>query len=158
MNPLGRMRAEPGGQALGAGLPGPLHAVPAPARSPLQRALYFLLACASLCLAVAGAFLPGLPSTEFVLLASWAAARSSPRLHHWLHAHPWFGPLLRNWRQGRRVSRAAKISATVSMTVCLGLLIHAGPPAWVAWPAAACMAGVLAWLWRRPEPDASQSA
>ena len=53
--------------------------LPVPARG-LRRVAYLLLAYASLGLAILGVFLPGLPSTEFVLLAAWAAARSSPRL------------------------------------------------------------------------------
>lgn len=131
---------------------------PAPARSALARALYLALAGLSLCLAVAGVFLPGLPSTEFVLLASWAAARGSPRLHRWLHTHRWFGPLLNNWHDGRRVPRRAKIMATVSMSACVGVMAYTITQAWIVWGAAACMAAVLLWLWRRPEPLAHAAA
>lgn len=109
------------------------------------------LAGVCICLAIIGVFVPGLPSTEFVLLAAWASARSSPRLHAWLHNHKWFGPMLHNWRNGRRVARRAKIAATVSMSVCAMLMFHTIPHAWVIWPAWICIACVLAWLWSRPD-------
>jgi uncharacterized membrane protein YbaN (DUF454 family) len=44
---------------------------------------YFFLA-----LAIAGIFLPGLPTVPFLLLTAWFAARGSERLHRWLYAHP----------------------------------------------------------------------
>ena len=49
-----------------------------------------LLAFAILCLVlgVIGVFVPGLPTTVFILMAAWAAARSSPRLHEWLRQPP----------------------------------------------------------------------
>lgn len=122
------------------------------ARPPWQRALYLTLAVASLGMAVVGVIVPGLPSTEFVLLASWAAARSSPRLHRWLNEHRWFGPMLHHWRNGRRVPRRAKYAATVSMSACAVLMVRTVPHAWVVWPACLSMAIVLVWLWRRPEP------
>lgn len=121
-------------------------------RSPLKRFLYFMLALISLGVAILGVFLPGLPSTEFVLLATWAAARSSPRLHAWLYRSKLFGPALYNWHNGRRVSRGAKCWASFTMTLCAVLMVRSIPHAWLVWPAIACMACVLIWLWRRPEP------
>ena len=73
---------------------------------------WLLLAFAVLCLALSiiGIIVPGLPTTVFILMAAWAAARSSPRLYRWLWNHRLFGPSLRNWAQGGKVSRRAKWS------------------------------------------------
>lgn len=122
-------------------------------RKQWKRALYLTLAIVSIGLAIAGVFIPGLPSTEFVLLASWAAARSSSRLHRWLHEHKWFGPILHNWYDGRRIARRAKTMATISMSVCMVVMAHTIPHDWVVWPLCVTMAAVLIWIWRRPEPN-----
>jgi len=116
------------------------------------RWLMVALAVVSLVLAVLGVVLPGLPTTPFVLLAAWAAARSSPRLSAWLERHRLFGPLIRDWRQGGRVSRRAKWSAALAMAVCAVLLLWLSPSGWGALAGVGAMACVLAWLWRRPEP------
>lgn len=121
---------------------------PAPVR-------WLLLIGAVLCLAlgVIGIFVPGLPTTVFILMAAWAAARSSPRLHEWLWYHPLFGIMLRNWAQGGCVHRRAKWSATALMTVSAIVLFFTAPHLWVAMLASSFMACVLGWLWLRPEPD-----
>lgn len=128
--------------------PPPLRRLPAPLR-------WLLLAFAVLCLAlgVVGIFVPGLPTTVFILMAAWAAARSSPRLHKWLWYHPLFGSMLRNWAHGGCVNRRAKWSATILMALCAGVLFFTAPHLWVAAMASTCMACVLTWLWLRPEPD-----
>lgn len=122
------------------------------ARSRIVRGLLLTLAIVSLGLAGLGLILPGLPCTEFVLLAAWAAAHSSPRFHAWLLRHRLFGPILRHWRDGRRVSRGAKWSASAAMLACSVLLIATVPHRWAVAAAVLCMAGVQIWLWRRPEP------
>lgn len=112
---------------------------------------------AALCvlLGMLGAVVPGMPTTVFILMAAWAAMRSSPRFHAWLHAHATFGPMLRSWDDGGRVSRRVKWMATLSMSASSGLIVHLVTQPWVAGIALASMACVLAWLWLRPEPAAS---
>ena len=73
------------------------------ARNPLVRLLYLSLACVSIVMAGIGVIVPGLPSTEFVLLAAWAASRSSTRLYAWLLANPVLGPVLRDWQSGKGI-------------------------------------------------------
>ena len=139
----------------------PAHTTPAdiPSLRPLPWPVrWLLMACAMLSLAmgIIGIIVPGLPTTVFILMAAWAAARSSPRLYRWLWHHPLFGPPLRNWAQGRSVSRRAKWSATIAMAVSACVLLATPTHRWVAGSAIACMACVLAWLWRRPEPERSE--
>ena len=98
--------------------------------------------------------MPGLPTTVFILMAAWAAARSSPRLHGWLMRHRLFGPMLVNWQNGGFVSRRAKWSATIAMAVCAVILWFTAHQVWGAWLGIGSMACVLVWLWCRPEPDA----
>ena len=72
---------------------------------PRTRWLWLLLAYASLGVGLVAIVIPGIPTTEFILLAAWAAAKSSPRLAAWLERHRLFGPMIYNWRHGRVVAR-----------------------------------------------------
>jgi uncharacterized membrane protein YbaN (DUF454 family) len=119
--------------------------------APLRWALV-ALAVLSLAVGIAGIFIPGLPTTVFILLAGWAAARSSPQLSAWLRSHRLFGPMLRNWQAGGYVSRRAKYSAAVMMVICGVLLLATGSRLWLSVAVCVLMAGIFAWLWRRPEP------
>lgn len=117
--------------------------IPAPAiaRRWYTRWLLRALAVTSLGLGIAGVFIPGLPTTVFILIASWAAMRSSPRLHVWLWQHRLFGPMLQNWAAGGYVSRRAKYSAAAMMALCAIILwIAPAPCGHRCWPAAA-------WRW-----------
>jgi len=118
---------------------------------------WWLLAYASLGLGILGIFVPGLPTTVFVLIAAWAAARGSERLEARLLAHPTFGPMILVWREHRAVPRHAKWAATWMMLVCASVLATMGltAPVLRAWMVAApigCMMVVGTWLWLRPEP------
>lgn len=118
----------------------------------VARYLLLLVAVLSLALGVIGVFVPGLPTTVFILIAGWAAARSSPRFHNWLESHSLFGPMLRDWRKYGAVSRRAKITATMMMAACAVILFVTTSRMWVAEIITGVMAIVLMWLWRRPEP------
>jgi uncharacterized membrane protein YbaN (DUF454 family) len=127
---------------------------------PRFRWAWWLLAYASLGLGIVGVFVPGMPTTVFILVSAYAAARGSDRLHAWLLAHPRFGPLIRDWRAHGAVSRRAKWMATATMLACAVVLIAVMllVPAHRWWMTAlpiACMVAVAAWLWSRPEPPAA---
>lgn len=72
-----------------------------------------------LVLGIAGAMLPVLPTTPFLLLAAYCYSKSSNKLHSWILNHKYFGPPLRNWERNGVISLKAKILATIM----LGLVI-----------------------------------
>ena len=55
------------------------------------KVLWLTLGLLATACGVAGIVLPLVPATPFLLLAAFAFARSSPRLHGWLVAHPRLG-------------------------------------------------------------------
>ena len=120
---------------------------------------WWLLAYVSLGLGIIGIVVPGMPTTVFVLIAAWAAARGSDRLHHWLLTHPRFGPPIRDSPAHGAVSRRGKWLATVTMAACAAILLALMLliPAHRWWMMAlpiTCMTIVAIWLWLRPEPPA----
>lgn len=81
------------------------------------RVLYLLLGWCFFGLGALGAVLPGLPTTPFMLLALWAFSKSSRRFHHWLYAHPFFGPPLQQWCTHRVIPFKAKLLSVVTMVL-----------------------------------------
>ena len=67
-------------------------------------------------LGVIGVFVPGLPTTIFLLVAFWAFSKSSARFQNWLWQHPRLGPPIRDWHEHRVIPMKAKILAAVMMT------------------------------------------
>lgn len=119
---------------------------------------WWLLAYASLGLGLLGVALPGLPTVPFVLLAAYAAARGSKRLHAWLVTHPRFGEHIRDWERDKAVSRRAKTLATAMMTASAVVMFFTAPKAWMAALGTGIMVVVAVWLWRRPEPGQGSRA
>lgn len=121
------------------------------ASSKIARVLFGLLAYVSLGIGLIAIVVPGLPTTEFILLAAWAATKSSPRLSAWLENHRLFGPILHNWRNGKIIQRKAKISATLSMLLAAGVMLYVLDHGWPVFLAIGCMSLSNLWIWSRPE-------
>lgn len=121
----------------------------------VPRWLWLTLAYVSLAIGLIGLLVPGLPTTVFVLIAAWAAARGSERLHRWLLTHPRFGRAIADWQEQGAVSRRGKWAATIAMSVCAVICFLTVPRLWMAVLGTAIMAVVALWLWRRPEPAVS---
>ena len=80
-----------------------------------MKPFYNVAGAIAVLLGIFGIFLPLLPTTPFLLLASWCFARGSDRLHRWLLSHRVFGEYLRNFEAGRGIPLKAKIVATVML-------------------------------------------
>ncbi len=99
------------------------------------RMIYLGLGWCAVALALAGVMLPGLPTTVFVLAASYCFSRSSPRFERWLRENPWLGPRLERVARADGMPPAAKRAALTAMWIAVllssALLIR------VHWAAAA---------------------
>ena len=60
--------------------------------------LYILIGGIAVLLGIIGVVVPGLPTTPFVLLASWCFYKSSPRLQAWL-LQSFLGKYIRDYKE-----------------------------------------------------------
>lgn len=118
------------------------------------RPLWMLLGVTCVGLGVLGLALPLLPTTPFLLLASYAFARSSPRLHAWLLSHSRLGPLVDDWQRFGAISRRAKATAVGLMGAAFGGSLLAGFSVPVLLLQGGILLAVAAFLLTRPDPPA----
>lgn len=120
-----------------------------------RRIVLIIIGITALVLGALGVVLPILPTTPFVLLAAFAFANSSDRLHQWLLDHDVFGPLIANWRRHGAIGRKTKVVSTVSMValVVISLLLEAPDHVIVIQVVVLC--AVAAFILSRPVPPDS---
>ena len=89
--------------------------------STFRRLVYLGAAGFFFLLGAAGAVLPGLPATPFLLLTSYFLVRTSPRLNDQLLRTQLFGPILRDWQQRGGVRANVKLKAVAVIAIAVGL-------------------------------------
>jgi uncharacterized membrane protein YbaN (DUF454 family) len=87
----------------------------------VTRLILLVSGTAALGVGIAGAFLPGVPTTPFLLLAAGCYARSSDRLYRWLLGHPRMGPPLRRLLAGEGLPLRDKVWSLGIAYAVLGL-------------------------------------
>ncbi len=111
-----------------------------------------ILGFTSVGIGMINAFIPLMPTTVFLLVGAWALSKGSPEWRAKLIAHPRFGRALRDWEDGRRVSRRGKRLAALGMAVGWAIVvIWQGISPWTV-GVGVLLAAIATWLWRRPEP------
>ena len=114
------------------------------------------LGFACLGMAYVGVVVPGIPFSIFLVIAAWAFAKSSKRMHDWLYNHKYFGPFLTNWVQKRVFPTKGKYAMVAVMSSSLAFLwFTTGNIMAVAW-SGGFMALVAIWAWRYPGTVAEQ--
>ena len=118
----------------------------------MTRIFWLIFGLVSVALGIVGAFLPILPTTPFMLLAAFAFAKSSPRLHRWLVEHPTFGPPVRDWQSHGAISRRAKLMAVGAMASVLVLSLVLSLRWEVIAVQAVAILGSATFILTRPDP------
>ena len=134
---------------------------PRPARTRLQRWLLVAVGVVSVGVGGIGVFVPGLPTTVFLLAASWCFARSCPWLEERLIRVPLFRPFLGSLEPGVRMPPGAVLKTLAVMWLAIGAsaaLVGFGEPSRPTLSAVIVALGLVGTLFvlrlqRRPQPE-----
>lgn len=87
------------------------------------RALLIFVGSLSLSIGILGIFVPGLPTTIFLLGAAGCYVRSSDKLYNWMTRHRVLGAYINNYRKHKAMPLKSKIIALVMMWVMIGISV-----------------------------------
>jgi uncharacterized protein len=127
-------------------------------RNPALRGLFIALGWLCVASGAVGVVLPGWPTTIWIILATYFFARSSPRFYNWVMNHRVFGPLIRDWREGKGMTARAKTVAVTTIILTISVSVAVVPVVWVKALLLAIMVILCAYLLRLPTKPAEAAA
>lgn len=102
-------------------------------KSPVIRFLILLLGALAMLLGLIGIFVPLLPTTPFLLLASWCFVRASEKLNRKLLTNRYLGPYITNYQSRHGITLKNKIYSLVFLWLTLISSAVLSPPWWWLW-------------------------
>jgi uncharacterized membrane protein YbaN (DUF454 family) len=88
-----------------------------PGKNKLIRLLWIILGSLFVTIGYIGIFVPGLPTTVFLILAAGCYIRSSETLYKWLINNKHFGNLIRDYYEGKGMPLKSKFIALSMMVI-----------------------------------------
>lgn len=127
-------------------------AAPRKARSPILRAIFFVLGLISLAL-IPISYLPGIPTFDLILLAAFFFSMSSDKMYGWMINHPYFGRVIRGYRDHGLTMRMKWVGAVgiISSLLVSGIILTDLP--WVRLILVAVGLYALWFVFSRPTRD-----
>ncbi len=110
----------------------------------MKRSLLIIFGILCVLAGTVGTVVPGLPTTPFLLLASWLFYQSSPRLRNKLLAS-WLGTYIRDYEKQKGITLRKKVWIIIFMslmcTISVVFFIHSAILRWVV-----ALAGIIGGL------------
>lgn len=125
-----------------------------------KKILFALIGLIATGLGIVGVWLPGLPTTIFVLIGLWAFSRSSERLYNWLSRIPLLKAALKEakrYERERTVSRRVKYIAQLSAWTSFGLVAIVTRSLTVSLIVGACALACSAFMYFTPTSEGSRT-
>lgn len=114
------------------------------------RTLCFLAGIISLVLAIAGAILPVLPASPFIIFAAYFFSKSSKKFHDGLRSNKYTGHIVTEWEDHGILTWPAKIGLTAFVASSFGYSIWFDVPGWIPTTVGVLGGVFLLWAWTRP--------
>ena len=86
------------------------------------RYIFIVCGCIAVILGTIGVVVPGLPTTPFVLLASWCFYKSSPRLQAWL-LQSFLGKYIRDYKEKGGITMRKRLYIIALMATMVSVSI-----------------------------------
>ena len=97
----------------------------------MKNTVWIIAGSIALGLGTLGAFLPLLPTVPFLLLSASCYLKGSPRLYQWLLSHPYFGKIIRDYKENKVIPTKAKVSTIILLWLSIGISIFLISIVWV---------------------------
>lgn len=89
----------------------------------IQKYFYFISGIILVLIGTIGIFLPVLPTTIFLILASACFIKSSPRAHQWLRNHKLFGQYIKNYEEKSGLTLKSKFFNILFLWIMISISI-----------------------------------
>lgn len=117
-----------------------------------MRLLWLIAGWIALAIGFIGIYVPLLPTTPLLLLASFCFSRGSERLHNWLLNHEWFGPPIDEWNRHGAIAPKVKVLAVGMIVASIALSFVYSVPLYALTIQLVILTAVSVFILTRPNP------